>query len=295
MAQDVSFAGQQALEVPRVRHPISLEEFYRDYYIPRRPVIISTDSFVQLGWQTHLWTTQYLLYKAGAQQVMVLRRADRRNFAPDGSHYAPMPFHEFLTQVMQPPEGNSDIYLNLQNDNVMEPPLLQLVGDFNIPVYFKDLMLRSINIWMGNSRQSITTPLHHDFNDNLYAVVEGLKHFTLFPPEQAPNLYPQGELKRVDPNGYIHYASLDHKPHMCKLDPTAADLGSFPLYRDAAPTRRECDLAQHEMLFLPTGWFHQVTSIGRHIAVSFFSMPPSLAQLDYLKGALAQHAARRRG
>lgn len=280
--------------VPRLRYPFPLEVFYRDYYIPRRPLIITTDSFSQLGWHTSRWDNDYLLYKAGAQEVMVLQRNGAGNFAPEQARYRPMRFHEFMSRVMASSAGDQDLYLNLQNDQVMEPPLLQLIGDFNVPVYFKDLTLRCINLWMGNSPASITTPLHHDFNDNLYAVVEGRKHFTLFPPEQAPNLYPQGQLKSVDANGYIHYEDLDHKPHMCQVDPTAVDLQRFPLYGNAAAARFECHVEKHEMLFLPTGWFHQVTSWGRHVAVSFFSMPPSLSQLDYLKGALAERTARRR-
>lgn len=280
-------------EVPRLRHPVTLEQFYGEFYIPRRPVIINTGSLAQLGWQTQRWSNDYLMFKAGAQEVMVLRRDDARNFAPDGTRYVPMAFHEFLKWVMAAPQGDRDIYLNLQHDNVIEPPLLQLLGDFNIPVYFKDLALRCVNLWMGNSPESITTPLHHDFNDNLYVVVEGRKHFTLFPPEQAPNLYPQGRLLGVDPNGYIRYESMDHKPHMTQVDPADVDLVRFPLYTEAAPTRRECYVEKDEMLFLPTGWFHQVTSIGRHVALSFFAQPPSMQQLDFLKHALNERLARR--
>lgn len=280
-------------EVPRLRHPVTLEQFYGEFYIPRRPAIISTVSLAQLGWQTQRWSNDYLLSKAGAQEVMVLRRDDARNFAPDGTRYLPMRFHEFLKQVMASPQGNRDLYLNLQHDNVIEPPLLQLLGDFSIPPYFKDLSLRCVNLWMGNSPDSITTPLHHDFNDNLYVVVEGRKHFTLFPPEQASNLYPQGKLLGVDPNGYIRYESMDHKPHMTQLDPVDVDLARFPLYAEAAPTRRECYVEKDEMLFLPAGWFHQVTSIGRHVAVSFFAHIPSMEQLGFLKTALNERLARR--
>jgi len=292
MSSDSRAATRTAGEgVPRLKHPLSLEQFYRDYYIPRRPLIISTDSFAELGWQTGRWSNDYLLYKAGSQDVMVLHRDDASNFAPEHARYRPMRFHEFMASVMAAPGGNRDLYLNLQHDRVMEPPLLQLIGDFNIPVYFKDLALRCVNLWMGNSSDSITTPLHHDFNDNLYAVVEGRKHFVLFPPEQAPNLYPQGDLQGVEANGYIRYANLDSKPHMSQLDPGDVDLQRFPRYAAAEKTRIECEVSKDEMLFLPTGWFHQVTSIGRHIAVSFFSMPPSLEQLEWLKSALGSRRA----
>src|SRR5690242_21418945 len=95
-------------EVPRLRHPLSLEQFYGEFYIPRRPVIIDTGSLAQLGWQTQRWTNDYLMFKAGAQEVMVLRRDDARNFAPDGTRYTSMPFHEFLKRVMVMPQGDRD-------------------------------------------------------------------------------------------------------------------------------------------------------------------------------------------
>ena len=50
-------------------------------------------------------------------------------------------FQEFLRQVMARTGGDERIYLNLQTDKdrMLEPPLLQLLGDFSIPAYFKDL------------------------------------------------------------------------------------------------------------------------------------------------------------
>jgi Cupin-like domain len=275
--------------VPKLKHPMSLEKFYSDYYVPRRPVIITTESLTQLGWNTQLWNNEYFLYKAGSQQVQVLTRNDKSNFSPDSVRYIQMPFHQFVSRVMANPIGDTNLYLSLQNDRVIDPPLLQLIGDFNIPVYFKDLLLRSINMWMGNCASSITTPLHHDFNDNLYVVVDGRKHFILFPPEQAPNLYPQGDLLEVVANGLINYANMENKPHMSQLDPMQPDLDQFPRYSIAAKTRQECDLEMNEMLFLPTGWFHQVTSLGRHVAVSFFSVPPTVEQLSWLREAISKH------
>src|SRR5579859_704930 len=115
------------LEVPRLKHPVSLEEFYRRFYLTRTPVIITTESLSELGWRTGNWNDEYLLYKAGAQEVLVLQRDDASNFSPDHVRYVPMRFHEFISRVMAPQQGNSDLYLNLQHDRVIEPPLLQLL------------------------------------------------------------------------------------------------------------------------------------------------------------------------
>lgn len=280
---------EPSCEIPRLRHPVALEKFYSDYYVPRRPVIIATESLADLGWRTQLWDRDYLLYKAGSQLVQVLRRGDNSNFSPDQSRYVNMPFHVFLDRIMGSKAGDRDLYLNLQRGRIIDPPLLQLLGDFAIPEYFKDLTIGSINLWMGNSVDSITTPLHHDFHDNLYVVVQGRKQFVLFPPQQAENLYTRGKLLGIESNGFIRYESMQNRPHMCGVDPVRPDLGLYPLFAKAQGSRLECSLEKNEMLFLPGCWFHQVTSMGQHIAVSFFAELPGVEQLASLREALARY------
>jgi mannose-6-phosphate isomerase-like protein (cupin superfamily) len=275
------------MSVERVEFPLSLEDFYFRFHTRRRPVVIRTQSLAQLGWQTHLWSNEYLAYKAGAQQVLVQRRGGGE-YSAESSAYVPMQFADFLRQVMARPGGDDRSYLNLQTDDVIEPPLLQLLGDFSIPPFFKDLTLRCVNLWMGNSEQTIVTPLHHDFNDNLYVVAEGRKHFTLFPPEQAPNLYTRGQLLGVEANGIIRYASMSGMPHLSQVVLESPDRTRFPRYAEAEPTRLDVDIQAGEMLFLPAGWFHQVSSRGRHVAVSFFAVVPENDELARVHDLIAE-------
>jgi mannose-6-phosphate isomerase-like protein (cupin superfamily) len=278
------------MSVERVDFPISLEDFYLRFHTRRLPVVIRTASLAQLGWKTQLWSNDYLAHKAGAQQILVQKRG-AGEYSAEGSAYVPMLFADFLRQVMGKAGGDERIYLNLQTDKMIEPPLLQLLGDFSIPPYFKDLTLRCINLWMGNSDKTIVTPLHHDFNDNLYVVAEGRKHFTLFPPEQAPNLYPRGQLLGVEANGIIRYASLSGMPHLSQVDIQSPDRVRFPAYAAAEATRMDVDIEAGDMLFLPAGWFHQVSSSGRHVAVSFFADVPEGSELARVQAELG----RRRG
>lgn len=275
--------------IARVEHPYPLADFYLKHFIPRLPVIIRTRSLADLDWRTERWTNDYLNQKAGGQSVAVLTSHNRNDFGLDKARYENMLFQEFIARAMASPDGDETIYLNLQDaakDRLLEPPLLQLIGDFTIPVYFKDLMLRCMNLWMGNSSGEIVTPLHHDFNDNLYVVVEGRKHFTLFPPAQAANLYTRGTLLQVEPNGNIRYASLDGMPHLSQVDIEHPDLVRFPRYAEALKTRVDFDLEKGEMLFLPNGWFHRVASHGRHIAVSFMAVTPPADRLQWMRSAI---------
>lgn len=279
--------------ITRANHPLLMRDFYLNYFIARQPVIIKTNTLADLDWRTDRWTNEYLVYKAGGQSVAVLRSQQRDDFMPERTPYGRMSFQEFIAGVMANPEGDETLYLNLQDfekGHVLEAPLLQLIGDFSIPVYFKDLILRCINIWMGNSRRDIVTPLHHDFNDNLYVVVEGHKHFTLFPPIQAVNLYPRGKLVGVESNGTIQYENTKGMPHLSQVDIDHPDLNRFPRYTDAEGSRIDFDLNKNEMLFLPNGWFHRVASVGRHIAVSFMAVTPTMERLQWMRSQIVSDA-----
>ena len=281
--------------VARVEHPYPLADFYLGHFIPRQPLVIRTRSLTDLGWSTERWTNEYLEQQAGGQSVAVLTSHNGSDFGLDKARYETMLFRDFIARAMARAEGDETLYLNLQDnakDRLLEPPLLQLSGDFSVPMYFKDLMLRCMNLWMGNSRGEIVTPLHHDFNDNLYVVVEGRKRFTLFPPSEAGNLYTRGTLLGVEQNGTIRYASMDGMPHLSRVDLEHPDLERFPRFAAAQKTRLDVELEQGEMLFLPNGWFHRVVSRGRHVAVSFMAVTPPADRLQWMRAAIQGAGAR---
>lgn len=262
-------------------------DFYTGSVIPRRPYLIRLGHLGRLGWNTGRWTLDYLAERAGSQRVKVLHRQDPDGtFLPENTRKVEVLFARFLTEVMRPDIGTDDAYLNLQNGQSVEAPALQLLGDFSIPDFYCEIPVKSINIWMGNSRHGIVTPLHHDFHDNLYVVVEGRKRFTLYPPSQACNLYPRGHLERVRDNGWIDYRDMktNPMPHLCRVDPDRPDLSAFPGFREAENHRLELELEAGDLLYFPAGWFHQVRSLeGRHIALSFAGLPPGDTALQAMR------------
>ncbi len=269
------------VDITRLDHPVSPETFLA-HYANRRPLIIRVPDLALLGWRTHLWSNEYLAYKAGTHEVRVLRRSQGNEYTAETSDYVPMLFRDFIREVMSNPRGNPGFYLNLQTDKILEPPLLQLLGDFTIPPYFKDFLLRCIVLWMGNSPDRLVTVLHHDFNDNLYVVAEGEKHFSIFPPDQALNLYPRGQIQKIERTGRIVYAPGETRPHLSAVNLLDPDWERFPRFREALAMRTDFIVKSGEMLFLPAGWFHQVSSAGRHIALSFFAEIPSESGLNHL-------------
>jgi hypothetical protein len=127
-----------------------------------------------------------------------------------------------------------------------------------LPPYLGNLELRALNalchwptwlekmgpprFWLGPA--GTVTPLHCDYDDNLFAQVWGSKRIVLAPPHHDAFLYPK------EAN-----AILSGSP----FDPEAPDFDRFPLARQAALV--ECIVAPGEMLYVPAGWYHQVRAL----------------------------------
>lgn len=91
-------------------------------------------------------------------------------------------------------------------DPVLPRPTDALADDFPLqPALMGNLVLQQTNLWLGNSKKGKSSGLHHDFHDNLYALLAGRKRFVLFPPVAFDFLHPRGTVERVHNNGLIEY------------------------------------------------------------------------------------------
>jgi len=91
----------------------------------------------------------------------------------------------------------------------MKPPLSHLFGSRDVtPPLAGNLVLHEANLWSGYSETGSQSGLHHDFHDNLYAVIQGEKVFRLLPPTAVPRRKFGGEVKCVDKNGLISYSGF---------------------------------------------------------------------------------------
>jgi len=74
------------------------------------------------------------------------------------------------------------------------------------PAIAGNLVLSSVNLWVGSSLSGTSSNLHHDHHDNVYVLLRGRKRFTLFPPSAAFRMYLHGPLTHVHANGLLNYA-----------------------------------------------------------------------------------------
>jgi hypothetical protein len=101
-------------------------------------------------------------------------------------------------------------------------------------------------LWLGNA---VKVNTHFDLVYNLACVVAGRRRFTLFPPDQLPNLY----LAPLDftPSGApVSLAQLTH-----------ADHARFPRLAEALRHALHAELGPGDALFIPYGWWHHVESL----------------------------------
>lgn len=159
-------------------------------------------------------------------------------------------------------------------DMTMRDYLALQTGDDSLPPYVGNLELRELNglchwpswfdkmgpprFWIGPART--VTPLHCDYDDNIFAQVWGEKRIFLAPPHHDDFLY----VRQANP-------MLFGSP----FDPEAPDYERFPLARRAALV--EVIMAPGEMLYVPAGWYHQVRALTFSLSVNRWARARPLA------------------
>lgn len=156
---------------------------------------------------------------------------------------------------------------------------LDLAGDdaTGLPPYLGNLELRALNrlchwptwfdkmgpprFWIGPA--GTVTPLHCDYDDNIFAQVWGSKRIFLAPPHHDAFLYPK-----------VANAILAGSP----FDPEAPDFDRYPLARQASVV--ECIVAPGEMLYVPAGWYHQVRALTFSLSSNRWARAMPLAIAD---------------
>ncbi|MEN9867493.1 MAG: hypothetical protein RL748_3083, partial [Pseudomonadota bacterium] len=135
---------------------------------------------------------------------------------------------------------------------------LVAAGTEGLPPYLGNLELRVLNsmchwpswltrigpprFWLGPA--GTVTPLHCDYDDNIFAQIWGSKRIFLAPPHHDQFLYP----REANP---VLFGS--------PFNPEAPDFEQFPLARNALMV--ECVVNPGDMLYVPAGWYHQVRAL----------------------------------
>lgn len=146
----------------------------------------------------------------------------------------------------------------MQDMSMLEYLDLVSTGPQDLPPYLGNLELRELNslchwpayfgkmgpprFWLGPA--GTVTPLHCDYDDNIFAQIWGTKRIFLSPPHHDEFLYPS------EANAILFGSPFN---------PEAPDFEKFPLARQASLI--ECIMNPGELLYVPAGWYHQVRAL----------------------------------
>ena len=251
---------------------IDIPQVHTSEFRPRRlggeprVVIGNVDTWAAFG----LWQPDYLKAVAGNQKVSVRETVGPpRNIYQNLSQGGEILFSQYIDWVLEIANGDDfKDYLRKYSD-VSDITRAICESGFECSYYldtkladFSTDLLRDVKtpswysvdpvdviFWCGVLGTS--SGLHSDVTPNCNVQILGHKHFILFPPSQSRLLY-----------------QVPGRTH-CQFDPNIPDFIRFPLARKALGW--QCTLHPGQSLYIPVGWFHQVTvTSGWALNVNFF-------------------------
>lgn len=226
--------------IPR-KSGIGADEFLDAHYAANWPVLLAGEA---ADWPAvKRWTGDYLRRLIGSREVQVQGHRDRdpdfeRNMP---AHRVAMPFDSFIDRIAGGGSGN-DLYLTAYNSSANAEALAPLESDLG---FFERLLTREAAMprgmpWIGGA--GTFTPLHHDLTNNLMVQIRGRKRVLLVAPSETPRLY-------NDRHVYSRVRDLG-EPDIVARFPKLEGLRVHQVL-----------LGPGDALFLPIGWWHQVTSL----------------------------------
>ena len=229
------------------REALSRDEFVQRYVRGCRPVVITG---LARDWPAlRRWSPEYLKQHFGHLQVEVQaeRQADPQYEQNKLLHRRSVRLADFVDQVLAAGRSN-DMYLTANNELLRRPefaPLLRDIG--SLPDYVDAAQLpNSCSFWFGPA--GTVTPLHHDTLMLFHTQVVGRKRWRFISPLETPRLY----------NYFDVYSPID-------ID--RPDLHRYPDFAQVKVL--EVVVEPGETMFLPLGWWHQVTALDVSLSFSF--------------------------
>ena len=236
---------------------ITVENFESEVAKHRTPCVLKG---VNIGSCTDKWQVDYLMRNAGSKIATVhVCETPQMNFATKNYLYRKLPFDELVKRASE--KHHRDYFLtadefyyfrSLGEDVRKEPSNIakqwpEIYNDINLPNFFPEEKFFSSVFRIASAGMQLWT--HYDVMDNLLVQVGGRKKVVLFPPQEALNLYLEGDKSVI-------------------VDVENPNLEMYPKFADVI--KYKCILEPGDILFIPALWFHNVTALQFGIAVNVF-------------------------
>jgi len=238
--------------IPR-RSNLSKEDFRREYFEPRKPVIIED---LSRHWPAYdLWDFEYFRKKAGD---VIVPLYDGKPASGRASSHGParkIPFKEYIDILQKGPTDLRMFFFNLLQN------CPALVKDFNYPElgvkFFKKLPV----LFVGGEGSKVVMHYDMDLANNFHFNFAGRKRVILYPPDQTGLLY------KV-PYSIVSMEIIDmDKPNFDKY-PALAKAKGF-----------ECTLEHGDALYIPSHWWHWIKYETPSLSLTLRSLPTKPSQI----------------
>jgi hypothetical protein len=229
------------------RPHVSRSEFMDRYLRGSRPLVLTG---VAKHWPAmKRWSPKDLGERFGHLfvEIQAERSADPNYEVNKLMHKRSVRLADFVDTVMAGGASN-DYYLTANNEALRQPGFAPLLDDIGTLPEFCDraqLAERS-SFWFGPA--GTVTPLHHDTVMLCHTQIVGRKRWRFISPLDTPKVY----------NHFEVYSPID----LDRPDPQR-----YPLFREVNVL--EVVVEPGETVFLPLGWWHQVTSLDVSLSFSY--------------------------
>lgn len=250
-------AGSQEVVKLEVHKNVNKQTFLEEIYSRRRPCLLRG---VDIGPCVFKWNVDYLTKHAGDQEVKVhVSTNAQMDFINKNFLYRSLPFSTLIKRAAVTThqeffiDENEVYYLRALGDDPrkdvadIHQQFPDLAKDITFPDFFPPERFFSSVFRIASKGLQLWT--HYDIMDNILIQVTGHKRVVLFSPQEAENLYLDGDKSRV-------------------LDIDSPDLTQYPKFAHAV--RLEGRLEPGDILFIPALWFHNVISEEAGVAVNVF-------------------------
>lgn len=232
------------------RSRLSKEEFLNNYYATNTPVIM-TD--LLRNWKAcSLWNPEYLKEKYGHLSVKVQfnRNSNPLYEIEKDKHQKTMLLREYADLVVNGGKTNNYYMVPFNGNFEVNEEMRKLLEDVEMfPEYLDpSTAMGKIAFWFGPA--GTITPLHYDCINSLLCQMYGRKQVKLISPNQRHLVY-----------NYCNFHS--------RVDFDNPDYEKYPRFKDVNII--DIILEPGEVMFLPVGWWHYVTSLDITISLSFMN------------------------
>lgn len=238
------------------------EVFARQYQKNGIPVVITGLLPPELDWnldylKQKLGDREFLFRNYGSQRYKQARH-EWTNIG-SGVDLQRMPFSKFTEMLDDRQAHEQDI--NLGKCLLKNTPLTEQAQLFQTIGKHLGLTHPASDLRLYVNPSGHRSGLHYDAADGTLMQLHGSKKVVLFPPSQLYNLYPFPL--------YIHLRyGLRLRSVFSQVSSEQPNVNLFPKFKEALQHKHEAILNRGDVLYIPTGWWHDVIALGDEMVCS---------------------------